>query len=842
MGSSDFSCASSVTDEEGTGIKPPNVVARLMGLDPLPAPYVAEQNSTPFFDARSLREACYQKKAPDLCSDYQNVSSKGQISRPDGFPRKEARLQKMPSSPIERFQTETLPPKSAKSLHITQHKLLSPIKNPAFVSTKNANDIMEAAAKIIEPGLQASSKGKRPSVGSTSVPIKIRDLKENMRASQRISNLPEVPRRPVESNAVKCLKGQSMTKSWNGSEDLPSFKISSDTERNQSFDAKSKGKSVSLAIQAKANVLKRETLNSSSSLAMKEENRQKSTEPFKCQQNTVKNNRSKSSVGQKSSSGVLRQNNQKQNFLINKSKSHTKPLASNQSARKSTPEDSSYARGISNKASGNYRDGNKQRVLGVTNLEKDAPSSRTKNIQRKKRAIGESRLGDTVSVYKDDKKIVHSNATISENPELREDDRRNGMDDVVSFTFTSPMRKPMPGSRNPRQMVEKRDKTRTSIMDSSNENKTRELKNAKVSSLGLNVIGGDALSILLEQKLRELASGVESSCYNSDKANVGSSSSSILQDVLSSVNALSIMPEAQDSSKRPYKDKLGSDLSSVCSTTNVQELNMNHKFQGMERMVQHSSGVNIQKQFESQHPSPVSVLEASISNGSINSSESLDCSDRSQTYSSTQSQVTIGSDSSTNIPFVDVDAELSDSASSTFTGTADHAIGHMRKDEKEVEYVKEILHTADFEFMNLPLGRSHDIINPHFFNRLEIQNIGSSNEEENNESRVKRMELFDCVSECMDLKCSRYNCRGYKAWSKGVVVVRKEGLPEEICREILGWRSMEDQTADELVEKDMSSHFGTWLDFEVEAFEIGVEIGRRILSALVAEAIADMLV
>ena len=36
-GSSDYSCASSVTDDDGYGTKAPGVVARLMGLDSLPA-------------------------------------------------------------------------------------------------------------------------------------------------------------------------------------------------------------------------------------------------------------------------------------------------------------------------------------------------------------------------------------------------------------------------------------------------------------------------------------------------------------------------------------------------------------------------------------------------------------------------------------------------------------------------------------------------------------------------------------------------------------------------------------------------------------------------------------
>ncbi|XP_058083295.1 uncharacterized protein LOC131231198 [Magnolia sinica] len=838
-GSSDFSCASSSTDDEGTGIKPLGVVARLMGLDSLPVSCTTEPGSTPFFEPRSLQDAHYDRKTPDLPGEYQNASSKNQTSRVNGFSRKESRPQKLPSSPIERFQTETLPLKSGKSYPVTHHKLLSPIKNPGFMSAKNATDIMEAAAKIIEPGLQASAKGKLPSVGSASVPIKIRDLKENVRASQRTSRLPEVPRRPIESNAIKHLKGQSLNKSWNGPEDTPSFKVSPDMEESHSNGARKKGKSVSLAIQAKVNVQRREGMNSSSrsSLVLKEDDRQKSIQPFKSNQDTVKNNKKKYPTGQKNSSGVLRQNNQKQNNTINKNKLPSKPSVSNQQGRKFMTGDASSGRSISfNKVSANRRDGNKKEASAITDLEKDAPASQTKNFPRKKRAIGDGEFVDTVSVDRDEKELVQPDVAISEHLDWAEDNGGNGMD-VVSFTFTSPMIKPpVSGSWSNGQMVEKPDRPNTCHVDSTDGNKNKRVS----SSLGLNVIGGDALSILLEQKLRELTSGIESSYSNSVKTSTGTASSSILQDVVSSLNALSILPEERDSQRGPKKDKLGGGSSSGCSSTNGQVFKMNHKLQGLDGIMEYSSGIETQKELDYQHTSPLSILEASFSNESCNSSESLDGSNGSKTHSSIQSQETVGSNSSMKTSSEEAELELSDSASSAFMGAIDQE--HMRTAEQEMEYVKEILCSAELMFKDLPLGHTHGIINSHLFDRLENQKAGSRSEGEDEGGRLRQKELFDCVSECVDLKFSRYIRRGYKAWLKGAIVVRMEDLSEEIYKEVLGWRNMREQMADELIEKDMSSHSGMWLDFETEAFEVGVEIERRILSSLVAEVVADMLV
>jgi len=50
---------------------------------------------------------------------------------------------------------EALPPRLAKrTLSVAQYKLLSPMKNPNHISSRNAADIMEAASRIIRPGVE----------------------------------------------------------------------------------------------------------------------------------------------------------------------------------------------------------------------------------------------------------------------------------------------------------------------------------------------------------------------------------------------------------------------------------------------------------------------------------------------------------------------------------------------------------------------------------------------------------------------------------------------------------------------------------------------------------------
>ena len=154
---------------------------------------------------------------------------------------------------------------------------------------------------------------------------------------------------------------------------------------------------------------------------------------------------------------------------------------------------------------------------------------------------------------------------------------------------------------------------------------------------------------------------------------------------------------------------------------------------------------------------------------------------------------------------VQIDPELSDSASSTSSRT--HFAGSSGW---ELEYVKEILLNVDLMFKDFALGRAREIINPHLFNQMETRKEVSASQGE--ENKLMRKVLFDCVSECTDLKCRRYASGGCRTWAKGLSTLRrKDWLAEEVYKEISGWRGMGDCMVDDLVDKDMSSHSGKWL-------------------------------
>ncbi|KAK4265850.1 hypothetical protein QN277_026846 [Acacia crassicarpa] len=852
---SDHSYASSVTDDEACGTRIPGVVARLMGLDSLPPSGFPEPYSSPYFDARSLQDAQYCRKNLNYHHD-QAIYSGNLLEKVEGSSRNfmELKPQKILSRPIEKFQTEVLPPKSAKSIPVTHHKLLSPIKGPGFVPSNNPAYIMEAAARIIEPGPQATAKPKTPSITSSSVSLKVRglkekaeasqkgplsglstvtsrarDLKEKREVSQRTIRLSEPSQKMVESNAVKYLKGQSLNKSWNGSVDSSN----GSTDAGEDFSFQNKGKSISLAIQAKVNVQRREglSLNDSKGLAgQKDHHELKPNPPLKT---NVQKNLQKKSSGKGTTTGVLRKNNQKQNCLVDKGKLPSKALVSND--RKVLSGGSSYGRhrSSSSRSTGKSKTGTKKSSLVTSDCENEVLYTSTNNFPRKKRSTDKDwndRAVDNLFIHKT-KKPVESNLEGKEDSSSRAGEVKKKDMDVVSFTFTTPLARNNNGFDASGQLDQKGN-------GCSLDHHIKQVligPDSATAPVGYNVIAGDALSILLEQKLKEFMYGEETSCNSSSKARASSS-----------IASNSIDPRLQQ------KDQDGLSTDTLCtrhysdiSPPSLPEVTSKHKSLVAGGMKEFRSNHMEAQLFNCRHPSPISVLEPSFSTESCESLFSTNATN--STGESKLCKEVFGLNTSRKSYHAEADNELSDSASSTSTGTIvrKHTdtfsiMKFGRSSTWELDYVKEILCNVELMFMDFALGRRQEIVSPHLFNQWESMKQGFENVA--GESRINRKVIFDCVSECMEIRCRRYACGGCKMWTKGVMMVRKnERLAQEVFKEISGWGAMGDSMVDELVDKDMSSQYGRWLDFDVDAFELGAEIEDQILDSLVNDVVAEIL-
>ncbi|KAH0725547.1 hypothetical protein KY284_001412 [Solanum tuberosum] len=836
-GSSDYSCASSVTDEEYYGIKPAGVVARLMGLDCLPSSNLSEPYSTPFFDSQSLRSAPSLSRNLEYQQSFQTVYSSNLHEKMEDLGRSsfEPKQQKIISRPIEKFQTEILPPKSAKSIPATHYKALSPIKRANSIPPQNAAHIMEIAARILDAGPQATSKVKSPLIGSSSVPLKYKGLKERAEASQKVAKIAEASRRPAESNASKYLKGQPMNKSWNGSADIARQKDFSDSD--ESFGGgKTKGKSVSLALQAKANVQKREGLNagSSRSVLVQKEPPSKviSNQLFTSQPSTEKNTHKKPSVH--NSSSVLRQNNQKQNSMADRGKSPSKQFISNSQGKRTLSGDSSFVR---QRSSGKMAENSKvssRRLSREADNKKEEAYSCTKSVSRKKRPSDgdiqyeKNQATGSMSTHKSGK-LIQSGTFMDREIRWGENSKGKGTD-IISFSFSTPLTRSMPTAELPREVLGKSHEFSTDFR-SNKMQLTSDCMNNLKAPLGHNLSGGDALSTLLDQKLRELSSVVESS-----RQKTSNSSSSIFQDLSPSLNGLSKTTMLHVN--RNHDDMEVDDLVSPCnpgfSSTGPLGITGQHKHQGIEEELSEygSSEYECRKVFGSRFLSPISVLEQSFLTESCNSSDTAESNNTGacKQSSSVQAKEVFGICSWNKFHSMEPEVDLLDSASSTFGKEEDG-----KSPNWELEYVKDILYNIESMFMDFAMGRCQKIINPHLFDQLE-----RINSHRHDELKQRRKVVFDCVGECLDLRFMVEG--GYDSWSKGLLVVKnKKRLAEEVYREISGWSGMGNCMVDELVDKDMSSGFGRWMNFEVEAFELGIQIEKRLLNSLIDEVVADIL-
>ncbi|KAI3755030.1 hypothetical protein L1987_54823 [Smallanthus sonchifolius] len=758
---------SSMISDEGSGSKAPGVVARLMGLDFLPTLDASEPRFTPFNDSHSFRHSLHPRITTEFETDHHYVDY-GMRNKLDGFSRNpvQDRLQKLQNRPIERFQSEALPPRSAKSVPITHHKMLSPIKSPAFILSRNATYIMETASKIIDQSPQSTFNGKLPSFRTSSIPLRIRDLKEKMEAEQRTSRIQETSQRPKACTPVSSSKSQPRDKRQCLSEVVV---------------IKNKNKFVSPSTPVKTNIQKLEGPTSRNRSSMKQkEDCVKSVQLDKKQRITPKEVQNRSTTGK--THDVLTQNNQKQNGVAHKDRTNLKPRVPYQHYRKTTSTNgSSKEVKTSKKTIDNSAVGARRKELVST----------TKKFSGKKRPTDGDIIFDGTTtnnvVIKEKERSVKCNITIDGSSNWESVDRKNGMD-VVSFTFTSPIKKPVSESESTGQSGVK---SRGLCLNFDQLN----TGTSEFPSFGTHVTDSDALSVLLEQKLKELSSLVEAS--QCDIAKGGSSM---------------------------HKDKSAITHDSDVSVDQIL-VKAKPEWQEAEVMECESNSENDESVIK--HPCTSPSGEASLTDDSCITSNST------TTLTSNGNKQYL---SAINMELLAEEIELQDSATSLPTTIFEFTSRAKWSLQQELEYIKEILNYAELSLEDLAFDLTQTVINDNLFDQLENQN-------KNMDPFLKpqRKALFDCVSVCLEGRRERALSGSFEEWSKWSTFFQKKALlAGEIQKEIRGWTSMEELMVDEVVEKDMSTGNGKWLDFEAEALEEGIVIETDILTLLIDEIVVDL--
>ncbi|RDY07893.1 hypothetical protein CR513_07939 [Mucuna pruriens] len=849
--SGDFDSTLSICSDEGCGSKAPGLVARLMGLDTLPAAAVTELSSTSLYGSKSHGAFHCNEGAlhslDDFCpADYINTPLNLEKSRLDAV---ESRARKMENLPIKRFQTEMLPPRSAKPIPVTHNKLLSPIKSPGFLPPKNAAHVMEAAAKIIEASPRPYSRNRMASTGPSSVPLRILNLKERMEAAQYAS----VPGKPTYLSNPYPANGKHGERSSNLYKCTSAFKGSRGSEKNSSCHLASKGKSVSLAIQAKNNAQSRDTLISNGNrkcMKQKEKNEMKSNLLSRSQKQSTQQAMQQRPCSSRNSN-VLGQNNQKQNSVTTKGKSTSKIDFNKPTTRASSSETSTGIRKTTNKGAIIANIQPKRSSTRATDNQKEFPRSKTENISQKKKHISrdvhEARgLDNAVNNF--GSKSIKCNFT-TEGSFDQDAFNMKESKDVISFTFTSPLRRSMPESPTSSEQVMG---TRNRIdVNSLGQSDNLYPKKLSLSLPGPHMIDSDALNVLLDKKLQELTSRINlPQCTLATEVSSTGLRSSV-QDKIPS--AVSSMPKEEGKSLSPdlFSDKLDDSLhnSHGCSSDDPVH-NMNQQLQTSEVREDPSSSNNSESgnDLVCWHSTAVAGFETPFVRESYLDSE--DSAYGSTVYSSTQDEEVSNFSQINESVSLENEVEGSEQSSSSvgdgnmtikqISGIS-NLVDFKRSSNTQLEYVQDILGNAKFMAEEFVMGQTSTVIKPNLFDLLENQNNGTENYGEEY-SKLERKAIFDCVSEFLELRCKQAFVGTCKAWPGWVMSVqRKSWMAEELHKEMLGFRNMEEVMVDELVIKDMSSGCGKWLDFDVEASEEGLEVEGYILAYLINELVSDLL-
>jgi hypothetical protein len=511
--SSEHSCSSSVVDEETQARRCPTVVARLMGLDSMPATGSSGPNPLPI-----------AVQPPFQTNSHDDSVGRTYVSTP----------LKMPSSPIDRFKMEALPPRHAKrALSVAQYKLLSPMKNTSPTPSRNAADIMEAASRIIGPGVENIIPYKLHDVGHTNA-VRAYNPREMIGVQKSSHKLNEELRKCGGPASSRPSIGKPLDGVLKSSESTSSSRSTS-APVGSKVKTSNRSSNVDRAVQAPG----REEIRKGS---RKPETRGRNPENSIHSRNVLNQRNDNSQTGTSSSSDVLVPNNKRQNSMVIKHKVNLNPVTPSRQ-RSNTQQVNASPRkgGATSTFSGNRTQGNKKMDLQPTNHSNIRTRSTAKAIpkprtsQEKRMYSDKSQSSDNLISDRNQRRIRH-NIVIDEQPSFSTSKKKVSTE-IVSFTFTSPVGKSLHGSHLPNLSAEKQ----------SVENLNPVLTSNDTSDAKLDVIDGDFLGLLLEQKLRELTSRVKSPYSKPARGVRIYAPSPVLEDTTSTCETSSITSTDYDS-------------------------------------------------------------------------------------------------------------------------------------------------------------------------------------------------------------------------------------------------------------------------------------------------------
>ncbi|KAL8099231.1 hypothetical protein AgCh_031772 [Apium graveolens] len=841
-------------------MRTPTLVARLMGLDSLPA--VQRNKSKKSYEIGVGKGG---KFASDCCPfDSQQIQLEKEGSKHVSRPQKLQKTGIFEKRAVSRFGAEGLQFKSVLSRSSKHHqpKFVSPVKSPKSLSKKNASRLIGAATRILEPGLQARNRAKC-SLPDPSERHHNPTDSHLVEAGTAVSKDQEGSSTYYE-NGVKLSRGQTSCENYGkfvdalesisyleeqrsvsdymncssfGFESGQRSSLSSLEQENESIFPKNPDKSSDCDFQSHLNInpraehnLKRAALQKGGQtrwqLTSQQYPRQEASPSSVCyDQKICERNQRILGMDRISPRSI---------YSVDLSEEPLNQRPNGRSSRNHGKLDN--CRYVSERRSIDRRydplsSARKRRSVNVAR-QGDVPSFAGSPLNKQKNS--NCNALDQIIVRGDDQftNVSYIGSNLAHPGEIIKISDTNDGD--VSFTFSS-------SKKNLDRIQAKRDvrgyQSECTCSHNSQRNSALDTINRKSQTCfqKLSPSTEDTLSVLLEQKLKELNSQEEN-----EKPLGGSplkrTSAMILQELISALSG-----ERSFNANYVVSRPTGMGNSSCCEHTSDLHPSFQPKQKPTETQFRYLNDSN------NKNMSPLSVLEASIANESCLSSSVDDGSDMS--YNEAQ-QFEPGVDrlhGETSLrngsPCIELVADFVNSISNVVCCVD---LVDSRLKGSKLAHAEEVILNAELVFGNTFRHNLDEIkgfsVCWFIVNKLEAlgsvlwTNFGCFSESQDTEGNLLKGFLFDCVIEYLDSRYVPSMKGGIKTWRDLPLSMNDEMLIAEVVEEIRSWTSYGNFVLDEIVEREMSK----WTNFDVETFETSVAIDEDILHSLVDEIVTDL--
>ncbi|KAK7266810.1 hypothetical protein RIF29_19466 [Crotalaria pallida] len=844
--------------EQKHEMRVPGLVARLMGVEPFIPSQQDKSKKASFYDT------CGAVEKEPLGNHSNNEAYKDGVDLETSDTEHDLRPQKLQKSgtyermAVTKFGAEALHIKSVlsrarKHNHPHHPKLASPLKNPRVTSGRSASRssrLIGAATKILEPGLQATSRAKCSLTYSAS----IHSLKKNSTVTEKVETMSadiEIPS-DCDASVAKSLVGHTSCQNCGNLlvvDCRPVIKAQPDVSPPIVSDvfAVQKGRSF-MPFHEHDIVLLRSQEKKVLTLVNQEErqsNAQSCNEsttkrmPLLCEEPTKWNSSCQPfrDIEDEASSFLFKHQTQSPKEILSSEKISSGSRTSNPNLN-GVSSAASHVNGTKDFVALNRSLSGRSRMRSPTKVDsskfgierkpcsrQDDSMSRVSTSERKRRtplvegtasvnSVAVKQRNLSSDAHRGKRREFNASSPSNSNVKRKQGcqqktDMVNGIktNDVVSFTFNSPYKQMM------------------ALPDGKED--TRNYDEMKKNLQGPLPLREDVLGAFLQQKLKELRSREYGKLALGDPYN--KSTAVILHELISALTLEH--PTCPDD--HVFKDKY---------------------VVNQERLLGTSCVAN--------HLSPGSVLEASFSSSSLH-----DSSGHGFFHPDSMNH------SCDKLERLEYDADLIDSPTSFNRGKMGceivnelvnqipsilQSLNVTRLTKSKLIHGKDVIVNAELVLGNATEhyedGVAQLLISRFLFDELhtmacdaatwtDCDCIFSCDDDSKERRRKLKAFLFDFVIEYLESNCNQYyRCvfKALSAWTKLPSCMKAEMLVQEVKREIKKWACISGMLPDEIIEWEMSHSLGKWNDFNIEAYEAGVDIDGDVLQILVDEIVEDL--